>query len=223
MDKDFFEGRYYKGKEFKGLMPKYYPEKYKKYIHEEVDLLKSKVNGANRILEAGVGMGRLIPHLAPLVKEMIGIEITKFMLEISKDVAKDFPNVKIIDEKIENVSNVFPENYFDYSLCVWNTLGNVEDPEVVLKELSKVTAKSIFITVFHKGTIKDRLEFYKAVDVTMDKIDEENEIFYHEGYTSKTFSVGDIEDLAQKTGLFVKETRVLGGVMLWAELGVREI
>ena len=43
MKEDFFEGADCEKGEFKALMPKYYPNKYKKYIEEETKLLKSKL------------------------------------------------------------------------------------------------------------------------------------------------------------------------------------
>lgn len=39
-EKNFFEGADFKKQEFKALIPKYYPAKYRKYIKEETDLLK---------------------------------------------------------------------------------------------------------------------------------------------------------------------------------------
>jgi SAM-dependent methyltransferase len=219
MTKSFFEGKSYDKGEFKGLIPKFYPKKYKQYIQEEADLLKSKVKGAKRVLEAGVGIGRLIPELAPIVKEFVGIDVADFMIIKSENIAKDFPNVKIIKYMIENLSNLFSENYFDYSLCVWNTLGNVKDSVVILKELKKITKKSIFITVFYKGTMKDRLDFYKSVDVNIIEVDKENGIFYSDsGLISRTFDIQDIKNLAKQAGLILKKIKILGGVILWAEL-----
>ena len=80
---EFFEGSDFEGTEFKALMPKYYPPKYQEYIREETELLKSRVKGSNRILEAGVGIGRLIPELAPLVKEFVGIDNADLMIKKS--------------------------------------------------------------------------------------------------------------------------------------------
>jgi len=214
---DFFEGRTYKSGEFKGLIPKYYTKKYQNYINEEVALLKLKVKGDNKILEAGVGIGRLIPDLAPLVKSFIGIDTADFMIQKSQNIAKNYSNVEIFKKDILSISKDYPKNYFDYSLCVWNTLGNIKDPIKTLKELFSVTKKSIFITVFYKGTVKDRLELYKAIDVKVIKYDKE-ELFSLEGYTSKTFNENDIKKIANESGLVVKETKILGGVILWAEL-----
>jgi ubiquinone/menaquinone biosynthesis C-methylase UbiE len=219
MKDEFFEGKDFEGGEFKALMPKYYPLKYKKYIEEETELLKLKLKGTNRILEAGVGIGRLIPEIAPIVKEFVGIDNADLMLKKSQEVAKQFSNVKIMKGELENLSKLFPQNHFDFSLCVWNTLGNVKDEVQILKEIAQVTKKSIFITVYHKGTLEDRKNWYKTVNVKISKIDEKNEIFYSEsGLKSKSYSLEEIEEIAKASNLQVKVSRILGNVILWVEL-----
>jgi ubiquinone/menaquinone biosynthesis C-methylase UbiE len=219
MKDEFFEGEDFEGGEFRALMPKYYPLKYKKYIEEETEFLKLKLKGANRILEAGVGIGRLIPEIAPLVKEFVGIDNANLVLNKSQEVAIKFPNVKIIKGELENLSKLFPQNYFDFSLCVWNTLGNVKDEAQVLKEIAQVTKKSIFITVYHKGTLEDRKNWYKTVGVKISKVDKKNEIFYSEsGLKSKSYSLEDIKEIAKASNLQIKDSRILAGVILWIEL-----
>lgn len=215
----FFEGADFKGKEFKALTPKYYPIKYKKYIAEETKLLKKHLKGANAVLEAGVGIGRLIPILSPLVKDFVGIDNANLMLIQSREVAKKISNVKIIKADLEQISTLFPKKYFDYSLCVWNTLGNVKSEAKVLRQLGKITSKSILITVYKKGTLPDRINWYKTVGVTIKRIDRTNEIFYSEsGLRSKSYSLEEVKRLARQVGLKVKQARVLNNVILWAEL-----
>ena len=120
---------------------------------------------------------------------------------------------------LENISKIFHKNYFDYSLCVWNTLGNVNEETKVLKELSKVTSKSIFITVYLKGTLGDRKNWYKTIGVKIEKVDEEKEIFYSKsGLKSKSYSLEDIQRIANKAGLKIKDSKLLNRVLLWAEL-----
>ena len=216
---NFFKGEDYKGEEFKALIPKYYPLKYQKYIQEETELLKSKLKGADKILEAGVGIGRLIPELAPIVKEFVGIDNANLMLKKSEEIARNFKNVKIIKGNLEELNKVLSGDYFEYSLCVWNTLGNVEDEVEVLKNLSEITAKSIFITVYLKGTLADRKDWYKTLGIGISKIDEEKEIFYSKsGLKSKSYNLADMTKIANNAGLKIKDSKILSGVILWAEL-----
>ncbi|MGV8163126.1 MAG: class I SAM-dependent methyltransferase [Candidatus Nanoarchaeia archaeon] len=219
MKEEFFEGKDFEGGEFKALIPKYYPPKYKKYIEEETHLLKLKLNKANKILEAGVGIGRLIPEIAPIVTEFVGIDNANLMLKKSKEESKQYSNVKIIKADLESLSKLYPSNYFDYSLCVWNTLGNVTDEVQILREIARVTKKSIIITVYHKGTLEDRKNWYKTIGIKILKIDEKNEIFYAEsGLKSKSYSLKDIQKIAKASNLQIKDSKILGKVILWVEL-----
>lgn len=214
----FFEGADFK-KEFKALIPEYYPVKYKKYVLQEAGLLKKAVKGASKILEAGVGIGRLIPILSPLVNEFVGIDNADLMIRQARTIAIKFPNTKILRGNLESMSTLFSKNYFDFSLCVWNTLGNVKDEVKVLKELAGITKKNIIITVYKKGTSKDRENWYKTVGIRIKRIDRKNEIFYSEsGLKSKSYNVNGIKKLAKLAGLKIKKLKDLNGVILYVEL-----
>lgn len=216
--KDFFEGADFSGREFRALTPKYYSLKYRKYIKEETKLFKKHLKGADRVLEAGVGIGRLIPILSPLVSEFVGVDNATLMLKSARRVAKRYSNTKIIRGNLENLSKVFPKKYFEYSLCVWNTLGNVKNEIKVLKELKKVTSSSILVTVYKKGTLKDRIKWYETVGIRIRRIDYKNEIFYSmSGLRSKSYSLEEIGKLAIQSGLMIKHTKVLNNVILWLE------
>ncbi len=133
--------------------------------------------------------------------------------------AKKFSNVQIIKGNLEQLSILFPLKYFDFSLCIWNTLGNVYDEVHILKQIAKVTSKSIFVTVYHKGTLEERKKWYAAVGVKILKIDKEREIFYSEsGLQSKSYSLKDIEHVAKIAGLHIRDSKILAGVILWVEL-----
>lgn len=219
MPNKFFEGADFRKARFKALMPAYYPQQYQQYIRQETALLKRRLKRASRVLEAGVGIGRLIPELAPLVGELVGIDSAALMLKRSRIAAKSFANVVIKKCSIEHLSQRFPGQHFEYSLCIWNTLGNVRDEVKALKALARVTSKSIFVTVYRKGTLKQRTLWYKAVDIPLQKIDAKKEIFYTaSGLVSRSYGLQDLQRIAAKAGLRIKEAKVLAGVMLWVEM-----
>lgn len=218
-ERQFFEGKDFQDTPFKALMPKYYPIEYQEYIRQETELLKEKISWSDKVLEAGVGIGRLIPETSPLVKEFIGIDNANRMLEEAEKIAKDFPNVKIIHGNLEGIKEIFPRKYFDFSLCVRNTLGNVDDEIEILKRLWEVTKKSIFITTYLKGTLKNRKERYEKVDIEINNIDEENETFYSKSWLkSKSFSLKDMEELALASNLSIVDSKILNELMLRVEM-----
>lgn len=85
--------------------------------------------------------------------------------------------------------------------------------------MAKVTRKSIFVTVYLKGTLKERINWYKTVGIKISKIDKENEVFYSEsGLKSNSYSLENMEELARLSNLKIKDSKILVGLMLWVEL-----
>ena len=151
------------------------------------------------------------------MKEIIGIDNAVAMVDMAKKYEKEFPNFLAINGNLGDLSRLFAEKYFEFSLCIGNTLGNVENEKEVLKELAKVTEKSIFITVFKKGTMEERKEFYKTLGIEIKKIDK-NETFYAENsLQSKAYSIEELETLAREANLTLKESKDLNSLILWAE------
>lgn len=219
MRNDFFAGKDFSGTPFKALMPRYYPKEYQEYIKQETRLLKNEVSGKTSVLEAGVGNGRIIPAVAPKVKRLIGIDSSDVLLREAILKSKRYQNVQIINGYLENLGKIFPKSHFDLSLCIWNTLGNVKDETKVLKELRKVTSGEIIITVYLKGTLKNRLNWYKTLGIKIDKVDREKEIFYTKsGLRSKSYSIQDMVELADQSGLKITEIKVLNNVMMWVKM-----
>ncbi|HLC52139.1 MAG TPA: methyltransferase domain-containing protein [Candidatus Nanoarchaeia archaeon] len=214
-----FNNKGFENQEYRPLIPKYYTLEYKNYIKEESRLLINKLKGPYRILEAGVGIGRMIPKIAPIVKEFFGVDNSEFMVKTSKEVGSKFTNVKIVKGDLEHLAELFPSKFFDFSLLLWNTLGNVKDEVVVLKELSKMTKKSIIITVHLKGKMENRKRWYQKVGINIIKIDPKKEIFYFDGnIRSKSYSLDSIKKLAKKSHLHLKDSKVIEDVVLWVEL-----
>jgi ubiquinone/menaquinone biosynthesis C-methylase UbiE len=118
MKKGFFEGQDFGSQKFKALMPEFYPTNYQEYIKQETILLKQKLAGVKTVLEAGVGIGRIIPEIAPLVEEFVGIDNADLMLSEAQKQASKFPNVKIIKGYLESLSTIFPRNHFERSICI---------------------------------------------------------------------------------------------------------
>ena len=72
-----------------------------------------------------------------------------------------------------------------------------------LKQFGEITSKSIFITVYKKGTLIDRTNWYKTVGIKIAKIDKKSEIFYSEsGLKSKSYSLEELNQFAKRAGSF---------------------
>ena len=218
----FFEDHPHTGVGARLFDPAYYPDKYQCYLREETGLLQDKLRGPNTVLDAGVGTGRLIPTLAPLVNRYVGIDNADSMVEAAQVIARAFENVDIKSGDLMNLEGLFPAHPFDYCFCVLNTLGNVADEAQVLRQLAGVTKKSVYLTVCLKGTVKDRREWYDMLGITY-TFNADEVAYFEEGLRSKAYSLDDIARLAEASGLRVIDHRILGEVMLWTELSSSDL
>ena len=150
---------------------------------------------------------------------MIGVDKAELMVEQAEESARDYANVKVVKGELEKLAELFPKEYFDVCVCAWNTLGNVQAEAKVLSQFREVTNGPILVSVFLKGTLGQRKNWYKAVGIELDHVDSASETVYTKtGLTSKAYSLKEITALAKQVGLGVKDSKVLNNLVLWVEL-----
>jgi ubiquinone/menaquinone biosynthesis C-methylase UbiE len=92
--------------------------------------------GDERALDAGTGTGALAFALAPLVAEVVGVDLVPELLAEARKRAPEFPNTSFVEG---DVTALPPElGDFDISGTV-RTLHHVHRPELVVTELARVT------------------------------------------------------------------------------------
>lgn len=94
------------------------------------------VHGDERALDVGTGAGALAFALAPLVREVVGVDRVPELLEHARERAAGYPNVSFIEGDAEHLP--FDDGSFDLA-CTMRTLHHVPRPELVLAELVRVT------------------------------------------------------------------------------------
>jgi ubiquinone/menaquinone biosynthesis C-methylase UbiE len=92
-------------------------------------------SGNERALDSGTGAGTLALALAPLVREVVGVDIVPELLERARDGAP--ANVTFVEGDATNVP--FEAGTFDLS-CTRRTLHHIARPELAIAELVRVTA-----------------------------------------------------------------------------------
>jgi ubiquinone/menaquinone biosynthesis C-methylase UbiE len=93
------------------------------------------LRGDERVLDAGAGTGALAFALAPLVREVVAVDIVPELLELGRRHAADFPNVTFVEGDIMHLD---PGEGFDLAGC-HRTLHHVPRPELAVAELVRVT------------------------------------------------------------------------------------
>jgi ubiquinone/menaquinone biosynthesis C-methylase UbiE len=92
--------------------------------------------GDERVLDVGTGAGALALALAPLVREVVGVDPVPELLALARERARAFPNVELLEG--DGTALPFPAASFDLAATI-RTLHHVARPELVLAELTRVT------------------------------------------------------------------------------------
>jgi ubiquinone/menaquinone biosynthesis C-methylase UbiE len=91
--------------------------------------------GDERALDVGTGAGTLALALAPLVREVVGVDIVEALLDRAR--ANAPANVSFV----EGDATALPFEPFSFDLvCTRRTLHHIARPELVVAELTRVTA-----------------------------------------------------------------------------------
>ncbi len=178
-----------------------YPEIYQRYLEKEDSLVKSLIRREFSVLDVGCGTGRTIPLVARRIRKYTGIDIDESGLEKSKSVASNYPNSTVSFLDATKLDKKYPKNSFDLCLCLWNTIGCVNDPVETLKQMGIVTKGECFFTVMAKGTIEKRKEYYEKLKIDY-TINTKSETFYSPIWgESRAYSEDELKTLCSKSGL----------------------
>ncbi len=90
--------------------------------------------GDERALDVGTGAGALALALAPLVREVVGLDPVPELLELAR--ARGAANVEFVEG--DGTALPFPDGDFDLA-GTHRTLHHVGEPELVVAELARVT------------------------------------------------------------------------------------
>lgn len=192
------------------------PRIYQDYFKKEVEWLKKRIKHTSSLLDAGCGEGRLALFLSSLTDSYVGIDADS--KAISKAKKSENGKTKFIALDVTNLSEYFSPNSFQTSVCLWNTIGNIEDDAKALKEIHHVTDKNCFITTLKKGTLKARINYYTSYGLKYE-LDEENEIFRSEAWgVARAYSKENFRKMCEAVGFRVVEIVDLGKIGFGIEL-----
>lgn len=116
-------------------------ERVAQHAQEQVELVRAQLQsfviprGDERAVDVGTGAGTLALALAPLVREVVGVDIVEELLERAR--ANAPPNLTFVEA--DATSLPFEAGSFDLT-CTRRTLHHIARPERAVAELARVTA-----------------------------------------------------------------------------------
>lgn len=116
------------------------------------------LSGTERVLDSGAGTGALALALAPLVREVVAVDIVPELLELGRQAAAEFPNVTFVEG--DAMSLPFDLDSFDLAGC-HRTLHHISRPELAVSELARVTHLGGRVLVIDQIAPTDPLAAYE--------------------------------------------------------------
>jgi SAM-dependent methyltransferase len=149
-------------------------------VREELRAFLAPLSGNERALDAGTGAGTLALALAPLVREVVGIDLVPELLQAAR---RDAPANATF---VEGDATALPFESFSFDLaCSRRTLHHVSRPELALAELGRVAKPGGRVFVDDQIAPVDPLLAFE-----LDRFERRRDPSHH-----RTLSDGDFRDL----------------------------
>jgi len=110
---------------------------------EEKERVRKWIDKSSTILDVGCGTGRITLFLKEMGFEVVGVDISKSMLELAKGRVRGVDFVQASADALPFVNKSFGVN-----VSIWGCLCHVDDPYFVIEEFVRVTKGRLIFSIY---------------------------------------------------------------------------
>jgi SAM-dependent methyltransferase len=181
-------------------------ERVRRYLDQEIEFVRRRLRGVERVLELGAGYGRIMKRIAPFAHSVVGIDISADSVARGREYLKNLPNCTLLEGDVHGMEY---DGGFNMVLCLQNGLSAIQgDPaDTVERSLRAIVpGGEAFFSTYAPGFWEWRLAWFReqAEKGLIGELDMERtvsgRIVCKDGFTATTFSEDDLVTLGKKTG-----------------------
>ena len=181
-------------------------ERVRRYLDQEIEFVRRRLRGVERVLELGAGYGRIMKRIAPFAHSVVGIDISADSVARGREYLKNLPNCTLLEGDVHGMEY---DGGFNMVLCLQNGLSAIQgDPaDTVERSLRAIVpGGEAFFSTYAPGFWEWRLAWFReqADKGLIGELDMERtvsgRIVCKDGFTATTFSEDDLVTLGKKTG-----------------------
>jgi SAM-dependent methyltransferase len=110
---------------------------------EEKEAVRKWIKQSRVVLDVGCGTGRMTSFLSEMGFEVVGVDISKSMLDVAKSRVAGADLVRATANALP-----FVDKSFDTNVSIWGCLCHVEDPYFAIGEIVRVTKKKLIFSIY---------------------------------------------------------------------------
>jgi len=162
------------------------------YLQCETQYLEEHIKPNESVADFGCGYGRHLQILESRIHLGLGIDLSDKHIQ---DAIKQNQSKKL-NFIVGDIQNITLDDTFTTAICMYNTLGNVDDVVSVVSSMKRCLLRDgkVIVSVFSEKSIQQRIEMYTSMGLTNARV-EENLIVTDEGFWSCHFTKDEVKHL----------------------------